>query len=525
MRAAEPLYRWGWGTVLIGLPLSNPLMSVGLMLFAGAVAVDRWQGGAFHLRALSAGARAAVGGVLALGSLQLLSLGWSDDVQAGLQVLRNEGPLFGFALLAAIGRWDRVWAARWVPLLLGGAVLGACAAMWGYGLWREAHGEFLRPRDWSPFISHVRFSLLVAWTGGWWTLLAFRRLLPAAAAAVFTLIGGLTVARTGSVTGVLLIPIAVGAACAFEGHKRLVRLLLGGALAGAIVGSVAVAWALRAQYPDAQALESTTRRGGMYRHETHKTLRENGAFVWTYVCESELDSAWLARTGRPLAGPDARGQDLRTTAIRHMTSLGLRKDADGVDALPAAAIAHIEAGIPTVSELDHRGMRRRWEVLSFEWANRRDGGDPSGNSVLQRLEFGRAAVHLIRSHPWSGVGIGDVNPAMQQAYAEVKSPLDEEFRLRPHNQYATVWAAAGLPALLVWLAALAGLWWIPGTWRSAARVFALVLALSCLTEDTLESQAGATFAGVFIGLFSGAHAAGRPPAPRPPRAPLQEQAP
>jgi O-antigen ligase len=108
---------------------------------------------------------------------------------------------------------------------------------------------------------------------------------------------------------------------------------------------------------------------------------------------------------------------------------------------------------------------------------------------------------------------------MRQAYVDLHSPLDPACQLRPHNQYLTLWAASGLLASLAWLLAIAGLWRIPGPWRSPARVFALVLALSCLTEDTLESQAGATFAGVFMGMFSGARAAGPPPAPRPLRAP------
>ena len=34
-----------------------------------------------------------------------------------------------------------------------------------------------------------------------------------------------------------------------------------------------------------------------------------------------------------------------------------------------------------------------------------------------------------------------------------------------------------------------------------ALLFVCVLALSCLTEDTLETQAGVTFAGFFIGLL------------------------
>ena len=59
--------------------------------------------------------------------------------------------------------------------------------------------------------------------------------------------------------------------------------------------------------------------------------------------------------------------------------------------------------------------------------------------------------------------------------------------------------------LILWLVLLAAL--IPLNSRrsdyptSAAVVFLVVIALSCLTEDTLETQAGVTFAGFFIGLF------------------------
>lgn len=510
MSAAERLYRLGWGTVVFGLPFSNPVMSVGLMLFGTAWILDRVQSGPMPFPRNS-----TAWGIAAFGASQVLALLWSEDLGAGLQLLRNEGPLFGFALLAATGRWDRAWAERFVPLLLGAAVLLACASMWAYGWWREAQGAFLRPREWSPFVSHVRFSLLVAWTGGWWTLRAFRGQLSALAPCVFAVIGGLTVARTGSLTGLVLLPVAIGGACVLEGRHRAIRAALAVAVGLAFAAGTWAVWELRAVYPDPALLEARTARNGQYRHDVQKTLRENGNFVWTYLCEHELDSAWTARTGAPLTGTDARGQELRTTAIRHLSSLGLRKDADGVDALSEASIQHIQAGIPTVSELEHRGLRRRWDVLAFEWANRRDGGDPSGNSVLQRMEFARAAFHVIRSAPLTGVGTGDVETAMQRAYNEVNSPLDPAYRLRPHNQYLTVWAAAGPGALIAWGLALAGLFSIRGTWRSAARVFALVLALSCMTEDTLESQAGATFAGVFMGLFSGAHATdpARPPRP------------
>jgi len=42
---------------------------------------------------------------------------------------------------------------------------------------------------------------------------------------------------------------------------------------------------------------------------------------------------------------------------------------------------------------------------------------------------------------------------------------------------------------------------VPPEQRVPAWMFLAILALSCLTEDTLETQAGVTFAGLFLGLF------------------------
>ena len=59
--------------------------------------------------------------------------------------------------------------------------------------------------------------------------------------------------------------------------------------------------------------------------------------------------------------------------------------------------------------------------------------------------------------------------------------------------------------LILWLVLLGAL--VPLNARrahhptSAAVLFLVVIALSCLTEDTLETQAGVTFAGFFIGLL------------------------
>jgi hypothetical protein len=38
-------------------------------------------------------------------------------------------------------------------------------------------------------------------------------------------------------------------------------------------------------------------------------------------------------------------------------------------------------------------------------------------------------------------------------------------------------------------------------WSTSILLFTLIFFLSCWTEDTLETQAGVTWVGLFIGLF------------------------
>jgi O-antigen ligase len=193
------------------------------------------------------------------------------------------------------------------------------------------------------------------------------------------------------------------------------------------------------------------------------------------------------------------------TLIRFLASKGLKKDADGVRALSDEEVQWIEAGVPTILEKNHRGLRRRLDVIQFEVWNARDGGNPSGHSLMQRFAFLDAARHIYQQHPVLGIGIGDLPSSYDEAYRALDSPLDEAFRLRAHNQYVTFLVAGGPLNLILWLVLLGAL--VPLNARrahhptSAAVLFLVVIALSCLTEDTLETQAGVTFAGFFIGLL------------------------
>ena len=278
--------------------------------------------------------------------------------------------------------------------------------------------------------------------------------------------------------------------CAFWASRPGLLICIGG-------------WNLKPTPPAPSEMLQTTALGASYQHFPERCLRENGNPVWINVAWSELEASWNAISGVSFDGPDGRNQELKTTLIRFLTSKGLTKDAAGIHALSKGDIEHIEAGIPTVLEFEHQGLRRRWDIIQFEIANWLDGGDPSGHSLVQRFAFLHAACYVYHSHPLLGVGTGDLKREFASAYVAIDSPLQLPFRLRAHNQYVTFLISGGPIALILWIAVLVSLHFTQATIpeRRATLLFVLILGLSCLSEDTLETQAGVTFAGLFIGLF------------------------
>jgi O-antigen ligase len=108
------------------------------------------------------------------------------------------------------------------------------------------------------------------------------------------------------------------------------------------------------------------------------------------------------------------------------------------------------------------------------------------------------AFEVIAEKPLTGVGTGDANDYLREAYQKSDAQFwDGEglYYLRDvgynyHNQFLQSWAQNGLPALLALLAMFVMLLRKRDT---AARLLALVLFFSMLTESLLERQAGLFF--------------------------------
>ena len=111
-----------------------------------------------------------------------------------------------------------------------------------------------------------------------------------------------------------------------------------------------------------------TINGNDYLHFPERKDIENGRLVWMYICEDEMIKAWNDRSSLDYNGKDKKGQDLRFTLIRYVTSAGLRKDSVGVSKLTVGDILNIENGIANKRFAD--GSFIGSMLYSIIWQNR-----------------------------------------------------------------------------------------------------------------------------------------------------------
>ncbi|MEZ7816519.1 MAG: O-antigen ligase family protein [Flavobacteriales bacterium] len=435
----------------------------------------------------------------------VVGLLWTDNLSEGLMTLQIKLPILIVTTALMTIRWDQN---KWLPRILSVFVFSISAsAIAGLMLgWRQiSAGVTLHSSEWSPFISHIRMGILLSL--GWGGLLIYsikkHRLI--APAILYAVIAVLYIWQTQSVTGCLMFLFATffGMMQHWMKHSRRWVLVVGAAIS--FLGVILLVQTLRPSPQPAQ-LATHTEWGAPYTHHQDRFLDENGYKVWNFLAWDEARIAWNKRSDCLFDGPDKMGHSLKITLTRYLTSLNLPKDGLAVQGLTEEDIRAIEQGTPSAVEHLKSGMNRRLDVLRYEVGNWMDDGNPSGNSVTQRWVYLKTGLHIALNngivHSLLGVGTGDLPDAYQLAYIELDTPLNPQFRKRTHNQYLAWWVASGFIALSLWILVLIASWKRDREWWSLGRLAWWMVVVSCFAEDTLETQAGVTFAVFALVLFS-----------------------
>jgi hypothetical protein len=503
----------GYAIIAVSLSFSNFFMSFGMFWLAGVLVLQiagdimQKQPVAERWKRFTSNKSAVALSVLIL--LPVAGLLWTTNYNHAFWDIRMKLPLIVLPLLiSALNPLSQGQFRAIIGLFITGVSIAVVFCLLTF--WLGSPDIDRDVRNISIFISHVRFSLLIVLAFGLLVRYAYSSAIGIALIVLFSFPSFYFLYAIGSVTGISALAALIVwyafhlASRQSTALRKAVVVCVPFALFGLLFLYMKNAYRdyFTLKVPDHLPMELTTSRGSAYDHHQDYPLIENGRRVYSYVAENELNEAWYDRSTLHLDSIDGRGHVLKGTLIRYLTSKDLRKDADGVAALTQSDIAAIESGIPTCTELSQQGLSRRLSRIFFEWSNYKAGGTPDGHSVMQRLEFWKTAWSIIQRNFWTGVGTGDIKTAFKEGYIERNSTLSEQYRLRAHNQYLTMWATYGVFGLIVFLCIT--FWPLLTPLRSDVNVQMIVLlvALSFCTEDTLESQAGVMFMAFFYALFT-----------------------
>ena len=251
-----------------------------------------------------------------------------------------------------------------------------------------------------------------------------------------------------------------------------------------------------------EEIDTHTVEGNCYQNCPEQREVENGHYIWLHVCDLEMKREWNRISEIDFHGQTTNGNSIRGTLIRFLTSKGLRKDAAGVKQLSQAEVRAIEHGKANHIYMQRFKLYPRIYEVIWEIDRYRMGFDPNEKSVVQRYLYLDAGWKIARENLLFGVGNGDVKAAFKEYYESTNSPLYEKWRRRAHNQFLTLLIAFGIPGMIICLAALVVPLFVANRHRSFMAVgFMILILLSMLNEDTLETAAGASFVAFFCSLF------------------------
>ncbi len=442
--------------------------------------------------------------------IHLLGLIYTTDFDYAMKDLRTKLPFLLLPLfLSTSGAFDKKSFYRFMALFIMAVLIRSF-----YNTFMIQTHNFLDIRDVSRNISHIIFSLLL--TLSIFTLLYFAlknrmlvtwmRLLCTLILMWFIIYIILSQSFTGFaitfITILVLIPILI-----FNTRNRWLKAGLLLFILTVTLGAVFTIKSIVDDYyrvnpVDFAKLEKVTSRGNPYIHNIKSQQTENGNYLWIYVQWDELRGAWNIRSTIPFDSLNMKKEPVAYTVIRFLTSKGWRKDADAVEKLSQQEIMAIEKGTANYVFLNEFTIRGR--IYEFLWGfdNYLETGNPTGSTLMQRLEFWKASIGIIRDNWLAGVGTGDMNIAFTDQYEKMQSKLSADQRWRSHNQFLSIFIGFGIFGLVWFLFAIL---YPPIMLRRQDDfflvVFMIIAFLSMLTEDTIESQTGVTFFTFFYSFF------------------------
>lgn len=245
-----------------------------------------------------------------------------------------------------------------------------------------------------------------------------------------------------------------------------------------------------------------TKLGNIFYHDsTHQV--ENGYIVNMNINQNELQYYWNKKFNNDTFNINLK-HNLSTFYVlcRYMASKGLTSEAESLNNLTSSDIKNIQNKITNVNFKNWNFIEKRFYELIWDITEFKNGANINGHSFSLRLQYWRAAIQLIKHNCIIGVGIGDVTDKIKETYNNTNTLLNDEWKLRPHQQFLTITVGLGIIGLIFFIYSLFyPLFALKKQIKSTYVLFFIILISSFLFEDTLETLAGVCFYAIFNSIL------------------------
>ena len=281
----------------------------------------------------------------------------------------------------------------------------------------------------------------------------------------------------------------------------MIILLITGILLASTFISHSVGRFYHIEKVDFSKLPEKTKNGNNYQKFNNNQTIENGHYIWINICVPEIKKWWNANSKIPFDSLDKKGQGIKNTLIRYMTSKGLKKDLEGCQDLTKNDVKNIEEGMTNYLMAEKYSIYNIFYKILWQIDVYRKTGDCDNHSVVQRFEYWKTGKRILSRNLMFGVGTGDIQDEFNTDYQLNESKLSLKNRHRTHNQFFTFAIAFGIIGFLIVLIAL--FYPVFKSWDKdlAFMIFFIIILLSFLDEDTLETQTGVTLFTFFYTIF------------------------
>ncbi|MFY9153617.1 MAG: O-antigen ligase family protein [Prolixibacteraceae bacterium] len=492
----------------ISLSMSKALMSI----FTGALMLNWLIEGQFALKLQRLKEHNSVLLFISVFLIYLIGLLWSNSMKWGMHDLKIQLPLLILPLvIGTSGALNYRQIKTIVYVFVAGVVLASFCSIW---VWLGFSGKTIQnPREISLFISHIRFALwinIAIFSLGWFLQNSEKKSIVEKSTLALAIIWlSLFLIILKSATGWIVFLIVITAVLFYyilhlKSYGWRIALL-GILITIFLIPAAYIAHVVNQFYSvekiDKEIVLEKTSLGNLYQHDFNNQQLENGHYTFYYLNEDELREAWNKRSAINYDSTSTSGYN-RFILIRYLTSKGFRKDAEGLAKLDDHDIRNIENGMTNYRFENPFSFYNRIYQIVWELDMYRKGGDPSGHSVTQRLEYYKMALQIIGEHFWFGNGTGGYFQAYQEKYDQNKFFQDPDYRQRSHNMFLSYWIDFGIIGLVyICFALITPVFWEHKTKSFLLIIFLLVIFISFLNEDTLNNHDAITFFSFFYPLY------------------------